>query len=147
VTWISLLFALASGALITIQAGGNAQLKQSLNNPIGALIINYIVGLVAVILFALFLRVHLPDSTQIAAVPWWAWLGGAMGTAYGLAVVYLAHRLSAAILVAAVVMGQLVCAIIVDNFAWVGFAHHTASPLRVVGCGLMVAGFVLIAKF
>lgn len=70
-----------------------------------------------------------------------------LGILYGLSVVFLANRMGAATLIAAVVTGQLVFSVVVDHFAWIGFDAHSASPLRIVGCLAMIAGLALIAKF
>jgi len=72
--------------------------------------------------------------------------GGILGIVYGLAVVFLAQRMGAATLIATVVTGQLICSVVVDHFALVGFQPHRASPLRITGCALMIAGLTLIAK-
>ena len=144
---IAFLFALVSGAAITVQAGNNSQLKKSLHDPIGALVINYVLGLVSVVLVALAMRVPIPAAEKGSSVPWWAWMGGVLGILYGLSVVFLASQMGAAVLIATVVTGQLVFSVVVDHFGWVGFEVHRASPLRIVGCALMVAGLALIAKF
>lgn len=141
------IFALLAGAAITVQAGANSQLKESLNDPIGALVVNYILGLVGVVLVAVFVRVPIPAAAKVASTPWWAWTGGLLGILYGLSVVLLASRMGAATLIAAVVTGQLIFSVVVDHFAWIGFEVHRASPFRIVGCGLMVVGLALIAKF
>lgn len=145
--WIAFVFALVAGAAITVQAGSNSQLKKSLHDPIGALIVNYILGMASAIIIALFARIHLPSADQVSSTPWWAWTGGVLGIFYGLSVVFLASRMGAATLIGTVVTGQLVFSVIVDHFGWVGFDIHRASPLRIAGCGLMIAGLALIAKF
>ena len=145
--WIAFLFALLSGAAITVQAGSNSQLKQSLNNPVGALVVNYVLGLISVVLVAVTMRVTIPAAEKIGSVPWWAWMGGVLGILYGLSVVFLASQMGAATLIATVVTGQLVFSVVVDHFGWVGFDVHRAGPLRIVGCALMVGGLALIAKF
>ena len=145
-SWIAYVFALLAGGIITVQAGSNSQLKQSLNSPLGALVVNYALGLAAITACALFARVRLPSLESIAGVPWWAWAGGILGIVYGLAVVFLAQRMGAATLIATVVTGQLICSVVVDHFALVGFQPHRASPLRITGCALMIAGLTLIAK-
>lgn len=42
--WASCLFASLAGALITVQAGSNSQLKKSLGEPMPAVMINYVIG-------------------------------------------------------------------------------------------------------
>lgn len=145
--WISLFFALAAGAVVTVQAGSNAQLKQSLGSPILALVANYALGFTGIGAAALIARSHVPTMDAMARTPWWAWVGGLLGLLYGLAVVLLAHKMGAATLIATLVTGQLICSVILDHFGWMGFELHRASLLRVAGCALMIAGLTLIAKF
>jgi bacterial/archaeal transporter family-2 protein len=147
VGWIAFLFALVAGAAITVQAGSNSQLKQSLGNPIGALVVNYVLALMTIVLVAVIARVSIPAAHKITSTPWWAWTGGLLGILYGLAVVFLASQMGAATLIAAVVTGQLVFSVVVDNFGWIGFEIHHASPLRILGCVLMVTGLAFIARF
>ena len=146
-SWIAFLFALAAGAAITVQAGSNSELKKSLENPIGALVVNYVFGLVSAAVVAAVARVPVPAAEKVSSAPWWAWAGGVLGILYGLSVVFLASRMGAATLIATVVTGQLVFSVVVDHFGWVGFDIHRASPLRIAGCALMIAGLALIAKF
>lgn len=144
---LAFIFALISGAAITAQAGSNSQLKQSLREPITALVINYILGLSSMVLVMLFARVPLPSADKLGSVPWWAWAGGFLGVLYGLAVVFLANRMGAATLISAVVTGQLLFSVLVDHFGWIGFQTHPAGVMRILGCALMVAGFALLTKF
>ena len=146
-SWVAFILAILSGAATTVQAGSNSQLKESLGDPKAALLINYIIGLIGIVAFIAFVGMPRPGASTMANTPWWAWTGGLLGIGYGLAVVLLAHRLGAATLVSAVVTGQLICSVLLDHFGWMGFDNHTASPLRITGCGLMIAGFILIAKF
>jgi transporter family-2 protein len=77
----------------------------------------------------------------------WGWLGGVLGAAYAVGTVLLARELGAALLTALVITGQLVCSVILDHFGWVGFTAHAAGIGRIAGCFLMVAGFILIARY
>lgn len=75
------------------------------------------------------------------------WTGGLFGAAYGLTAILLANAVGAGTLMALVVTGQLVSSIIIDHFGWLGFDVHPASWPRIIGCGLMIIGLALIAKF
>ena len=105
--WLASISAFLAGALVTVQAGSNAQLKQGLGTPMPALLVNYVLGFTAVLGYALLTRVPWPAVGQATSIPWWAWLGGAAGAFYGVAAILLAHSLGAATLMALAVGGQL----------------------------------------
>ena len=146
-SWSAWGFALLAGALTTVQTGANSQLKQSLDAPMPALLVNYLLGFGAVLAYALASRVSWPALAKASGAPWWAWLGGLAGAVYGVAAILLASSLGAATLMALVLTGQLLCSVLLDRFGWVGFEVHPAGWGRAVGCLLMVAGFALIARF
>lgn len=146
-TWLTSLFALLSGALITCQAGANTELKKSLGQPMLAVIVNYTLGLLGVLAYSMITKVAVPSSEAASTAPWWGWLGGLLGVAYGLAAVMLGSKLGAAPLMALVVTGHLVCSVLLDNFGWIGFEVDHAGFGRVFGCVLMVADLALIAEF
>src|SRR4051812_2562120 len=145
--WLAFPFALLAGALIAVQAGSNAQLKQNFGEPMPALVMNYVIGLSVVLGYTVVARLPWPAIGKMAGVPWWAWIGGIAGAVYGVAAILLAKGLGAATLMALVVTGQLISSVVLDHFGWVGFPTHPAGLWRVVGCILMIGGFVLIAKF
>ena len=145
--WLLFAVAFAIGGFVTLQTGSNTRLKETLGEPLIALILSSCLGVAALISIAMMARRPWPSVEQLAAASWWAWLGGLLGAAYAVVVVLLAKPLGAAPLTAALVTGQLVCSVVLDHFGWVGFEPHAASPLRLVGCGLMIVGFVLIARF
>jgi bacterial/archaeal transporter family-2 protein len=145
--WLSFPFALLAGALITVQTGANSRLKDALGQPMPAVIVNYIVGLIGVLVYTLAKRVEIPTLANAVEAPWWAWTGGLFGAVYGITAVILARPLGAATLTALVVTGQLVCSVALDHFGGLGFQVHPASWERIAGCALMVVGLALIAKF
>jgi uncharacterized membrane protein YdcZ (DUF606 family) len=61
--------------------------------------------------------------------------------------VIVSSMLGVATLTAAVVTGQLVCSVVLDHFGALGFTEHALGVGRVAGCVLMIAGFVLIARY
>jgi bacterial/archaeal transporter family-2 protein len=58
----------------------------------------------------------------------------------------LAPRLGAATFVAALVAGQMIMSLVIDQFGWVGFAEHAISPLRLLGAALVVGGVILVQR-
>ena len=146
-TWLLLVLALVVGALITVQVGTNTRLKEAFGEAVPAVIVSSLLGVVVLGVGTLLSRTAWPSAARIAGAPWWAWLGGLLGAVYAVATVLLARRLGAATLTALVVTGQLVCSVVLDHFGAVGFSEHALSAGRVAGCLLMIAGFVLIARF
>ena len=144
-----LLFAIAFlvGALVTVQIAANTRLKEAFGEALPAVIISSSLGVLILPGITLIARVPWPAAAMIGDAPWWAWLGGVLGAAYAIATVLLARTLGAATLSALIVTGQLVCSVALDHFRLVGFGEHAASIGRLVGCVLMIAGFLLIARF
>ncbi len=91
-SWLAWGFALLAGALITVQAGANAQLKQSLDASMPALLVNYLLGFGAVLADAVVTRVSWPVLGKMAGAPWWAWVGGLAGAAYHYLGTFEAYR-------------------------------------------------------
>ncbi len=92
-SWLSAMFAFLSGALITCQAGANTELKKSLGHPVPAVVINYSLGLLGVLIYSVMTKVSVPPLSSISTVPWWGWIGSLLGVAYGLAAVFLGSKL------------------------------------------------------
>ena len=142
---IALLFALVAGALIALQFGVNAALRGFLGGSVFfATLVSYAVGTLASLCCLLALRPTLPTWGRVAAVPWWAWTGGAIGVGYVTASVLLAPKLGATYLIILVVAGQLVTSVLLDHFGLIGYAVRPFNTWRALGCVLLVAAVFLI---
>ena len=146
-SWLLAAVALLIGALITVQTGTNARLKEAFGEALPAVIVSSSVGIILLSVVTIGVRTPWPSWSSLAGAPWWGWLGGALGAIYAVVAVLLARKLGAAPLTALIVTGQLVCSVVLDHFGWVGFTEHAMGAGRLVGCLLMVAGFFLIARF
>ena len=142
---IALFFALAAGALIALQFGVNAALRGFLGgSAFFATFASYIVGTLASLACLLVLRPAIPSWSRIAAVPWWAWTGGAVGVGYVTASVLLAPKLGATRLIVLMVAGQLLASVIFDHYGLLGYAVRPFNIWRALGCVLLVAAVLLI---
>lgn len=87
-----------------------------------------------------------PGLGGLTAVPWWAFLAGAIGVSImaGLnkAVPVVGLALSMSVLVAA----QLGFSMLFEHFGWLGLPVHAATPGRMVGVALLVAGAWLVSR-
>ena len=133
------------GAGLTIQVGMNATVRFAVGSPVLAAIVNFVVGLGALVLVAMASGARwAPGST--VAVPAWAWFGGLLGAAYVASTTVLGPRLGAATLLALTLGGQMVAALIVDHYGVIGFPQSPVTPSRLIGAALLVAGVLLIMR-
>ncbi|HEY8052346.1 MAG: DMT family transporter [Steroidobacterales bacterium] len=144
----SLLYAIAftAGVTLIIQVGVNTTLRNALGSPVIAGLVSFVVGSAAIGAFVLLTRTPWPARSQFSGVPLWAWSGGALGAFYVISTVVTGPRLGAATLLALVVLGQLVTALAVDHFGWLGFPQHPLSFVRVTGAVLLFGGVLLITR-
>jgi len=142
-----LLFAVMGGMLNTVQSGANAQLRKSLDQPVLSGAIVYLTGLAGLLLILVFANFERPSAERLAGTPWWAWLGGLLSIASTMAGLMLARKLGSAVFTSLSLTSALVTSVALDHLGWVGFEIHRANPLRLIGCGLMIAGIFLISKF
>jgi transporter family-2 protein len=141
-----LLLALGAGVLLPVQAGVNAQLRSALGSPIAAALVSFVIGTVGLVALVVLLRSPFPWRSAWATSSWWQWSGGLLGAVYVVATIVLAPRLGAATLVAAVVAGQMLASVLLDQYGLVGFPVHPLSALRLLGAGLVIGGVILIQR-
>jgi transporter family-2 protein len=140
-----LLFAVVAGAFLPLQAGVNARLANYAGGAIRASLISFVVGAICLALVVvLFYR---SEDHHAGQAPWWAWVGGALGAFYVTSTVVVPLRVGAAAFFGILVAAQLVASVLLDQFGWLGFPQKEASPLRLVGVGLLVAGALLVRLF
>ena len=110
-------------------------------------ILVYATGLAGLLVLQIFLRQAFPATGRIASVSPWAWMGGLISIASTMAGLTLAQRLGSGTFTGLSVTAALVSSVVLDQMGAIGFRQHTASPMRVAGCALMVAGVWMISRF
>lgn len=143
---VVILVALLAGAILPVQAGLNLQLRGLFGEPLAAALVSFVVGTLGLAALVVALRLPMPVGGAWVRGHWWVWTGGLLGAAYVVGTIVLAPRLGAATLVAALVAGQMITSLVLDQFGWVGFAEHPVGPLRLLGAALVVGGVVLVQR-
>ena len=143
---ILFLLAVAAGLANPFQSGVNAELNKQLTRPVWAGIFVYATGLAGLLLVQLLVRQSIPGG-RLIAVPWWAWLGGLISLIPTIIGLTIAQRMGSGVFTGLSVTASLVTSVLLDQFGLVGFRQHTASPARIAGCALMIAGVWMIARF
>lgn len=144
--WMFAPLAMLAGSVVPFQAGANAALGRNLGHPLWATMASLGVSAVLASLLMLLMRVPAPDLSLALRAPGWTWLGGAAGVFYITAALLLAPRMGSGPFMAAVIGGQMLAALAIDRYGWLGFASKQLSPLHWLGAALVVAG-VLVTQW
>ena len=148
VTWIFLLpIALAAGVAAPTQFAVNTQLRNVVGGPVLAAAVSFLVGTVVLCAATLVLRRSVPDLGPLMGAPWWMWAGGPLGAFFVVASVVLTPRLGAGTTVGLFLAGQMVASIVIDHFGLIRTQVHEASPPRILGALLIIAGVILVQRF
>lgn len=142
--WIALLLALVGGAGLSVQAGVNAQFGQKVGAPVWGTLFSITITGIALAIAALILRPQIPNVAALRGAPILLFTGGLYGALILLVGATFAPKLGAAFYSSTVIAGQLVAALLLDQFGVLGFAQHDISPGRLVGVVLLVAGVIFI---
>jgi transporter family-2 protein len=141
-----MLVAALFGALVAFQPLVNAVLARSIGSPYGAAAISIAVAFVgALAMIAVAGRGDIGRAT-LAAVPWWVYFAGLIGTVFVAGGVVIAPVTGALLFFACVVAGQLGGAMLADHFGWLGVAVRPISLVRLVGLALVLGGAVLVQR-
>jgi transporter family-2 protein len=141
-----MLTAIAAGALVAMQPPLNAILSRAVGGPLAATVISIFVALVFMAaLFAASGR-RAPSPAALTAVPWWVYLGGVVGGLFVASGVFVAPVTGALLFFVCIVAGQLLGALAMDHFGAFGLAAREATPARLAGVGLVIAGATLVLR-
>ena len=135
--------AFAAGAATSAQAAVNAQLGRRLH-PFQAALASFTVGTLFCLIICVAMRLTWPSLSRVAAIPWWLWIGGVLGTSYVTTAISVTHRIGVAAMLAVVIAGQMAMSLAIDHFGWFHMSPRTLSGPRLVGALLVVVGMVLM---
>jgi transporter family-2 protein len=140
-----LLLAVALGAMIAIQPGLNSEVSRRLGTPVGAAFLSILISFSLSVVYLVVTRQGFPVAA-LAGLPWYLWLGGVIGFAFVIGSLFVAPVLGGALLFAAIVLGQMIAALVADYFGVGGYPAREPDPLRIAGVLLVVAGVFLFQR-
>jgi transporter family-2 protein len=73
-------------------------------------------------------------------------MGGVLGALYVLSAIVVTPRLGASALVAVTVAGQLIAALVMDHYGWLGLPAQPLGVERVMGAMLLMGGVLLMTR-
>ncbi len=142
--WIALLM----GMLIPAQATMNAKMRTFVLNPMYSSLINFMVGGVLIVV-ATSVAIALGQQGNwrgVQQAPWWAWCGGLIGASMVVIGILAIPNTGAANYSVAIIAGQLVGALLLDHFGWLGVPQHSISAARLAGAALLMLGVWLMQR-
>jgi bacterial/archaeal transporter family-2 protein len=137
-----ILLAACVGGCFALQASANGRFRITLGSPLWAAFFSICGTFITAVTAMLALRPSAPSSEALRDTPWWNWIGGPLGALIVLGGAALVSELSAALFIALVVAGQLLCSLLLDHFALLGLQEHPITMGRALGAALVVAGVV-----
>jgi len=143
---LAYLLGVAAGLGLTVQIGMNVQLRKVLGSSWSAALVSFLVGTLGLLALMLAMRTAPPSRDTLAAVPAWAWFGGLLGAFYVAISTIVAAQVGATTLLVLTVAGQLVMALVLDHFGWLGLPENPITGMRVLGVALLCAGVWLITR-
>ena len=141
------LIALLLGGLIPIQSSFNTYLAQQLKSPLQATFINFAGGLIVLIFLLLFIfRVSIPTLAELKQIPWYYYIGGAIGVGFVTMVVMLTPKIGITNVLAGALVGQLIVSAIMDHFGLLNLNVHPITWQRITGICFLIFGIILTQK-
>jgi len=137
-----LFLAVLGGVALAVQAPLNAALARSISSPVAAAALSFGGG---VLILTAITLVSTGTAPLVAAtrVPFWQLLGGALGAFYVWAVVTAVPSLGVVTVIAALILGQVTAALLLDATGAFGLAVQAITWQRLLAVGLVTAGLVL----
>ena len=135
------------GGLVPIQSGINSSLSKYLAHPLQATVFNFVGGTLILLVLSVVLRFPFLIDTPWSKIPKLYFTGGAFGVVFVTTAVLLMPKIGAATLLAAIVTGQLIFAVLMDHYGWLNVPQHSFSLLRLMGIGMLLSGVYFIQRF
>ena len=133
-----------------LQAWGppmNGALRKSLSNPWLASTVSFLPIVASLTVLWLCLPRPMPTAEGISGMPWWAPLGGLVGSFAVVAGLLFVDKVGAGAFAGLTITANILMSLLIDQFGLLGVEQHSLGLGRSVGAGLMVAGIALIAKY
>jgi transporter family-2 protein len=130
------------GTAVALQAPVNAALARELGGPVPAAAVSFGVGFAVLLVIAL-LQGQGGAFLKLPQVPAWTLIGGCLGAWYVLTSVWGVSQLGVVTLVAALILGQMTAAMVIDATGALGVTAREVTPTRIASAVLVMAGLLL----
>ena len=134
-----------AGGLIAFQNVFNSSLGKRIGNLVSVLVLT-LVSMAFVVVLILLIP-NAADLKQLARPgEWYIYIGGLLGVGIVSASIFLVPRIGSTSTLTALIIGQLVAALVIDHFCWFGSPKIEINLGRIAGVLLLVVAAFLIAR-
>ena len=135
-----------AGIAIAIQSGVNSQLRTSIQHPLMAAFISFVMGTIALAVLLIFSKDSIPGLAQYSSVTWYKYTGGLLGAFVVTVTLISVTQIGAGNMFVLIVAGQLVTAVLMDHFGVLGMKPDPINLQKFFGICLLVAGAWMVNK-
>lgn len=139
---IALIAAALSGSAMTFQGCINSELGERAGSIMMAIVVQVTGLIAAIILFTV--TASWRRFGDLAGVPWYSYTGGIIGVGIVIGVAYTIPKTGAALGISAILIAQLLTALLCDHFGLFTTSKTPLSWMRLVGTILMIVGARLL---
>ncbi len=144
--WLLILLAGLTAMMLPVQGIINGRLGALLGNPLLAALISFASGTVVLTLVYIAVYGDIPRLAGGAKIPWYYFTGGILGAIFVTVVLAVIPHIGPANLTATAIVGQLIVALLLDHWGFLGIQQHPLSLTRLGGAVLLFAGTILIQR-
>jgi transporter family-2 protein len=112
--------------------------------PVLSALINFAVGGLMLTVMLMLGTLGRGNLSAVGAAPWWAWIGGIFGAIWVTAAIVAVPKIGTGLALAAVILGQLLGAMVLDTYGWLGAPRIPLNPWRVAGAVLLFVGVLMM---
>jgi transporter family-2 protein len=131
----------SAGVALSVQAPVNAVLAQHSGGPLAAATISFVIGTAALV--AIVGAGGTWSTAGLAGAPWWAWIGGILGAFYVSAVIWTVPKLGVVTTFTALILGQMIAALLIDAVGAFGVPIQPVTWQRIVAVVMVCIGVIL----
>ena len=138
-----LVLVVMSGAVLCAQSAINGRLGSTVG-VLESAWLTFTMG--ALITFVVSFYAETPHALTLFTAPRWQITGAFFGVIYMLIIVFAMPRVGTAAATVAVISGQLLMSLLIDNFGWLDNAVIGLGPKRYAAMALLALALVLIYR-
>ena len=144
--YLILVLVLVAGLLQPVQVAMNTKLEKTAHSPLLPVMITFGCGaLLAALIWSSGIAGR-GEPALLGQAPWWAWFTGPVGIVVLMMPLIALPRSGAALVVAAMVLGQATSSLILDHYGWLDVKKIPISAWRVGGVAMILGGVLLMQK-